>query len=182
MLDIRFVRENIDLIRKNIDHRGVSIDLDALLKLDTDRLVLLKEVEQLRKERNEVANAVDCDYRLAEIYVELKNPVEVMHCGQRALDFFTILNSHQKVWTLKYFLGVAYQLLDDRETAGRLFEEAKSLAQAMGWQEWKFLIKVDTAHAELYELAGLHEQAQEMLRRVKVVEELARKEGSHEAA
>ncbi len=58
MLDIRFVRENIDLIRKNIDHRGVSIDLDALLKLDTDRLVLLKEVEQLRKERNEVAETM----------------------------------------------------------------------------------------------------------------------------
>ncbi len=164
-----------------IDYFNLGLGLKELARFDEAIDAFLKSRAAF-KERDEVVNAVDCDYRLAEIYVELKNPVEVMHYGQRALDFFTILNSYQKVWTLKYFLGVANQLLDDRETAGRLFEEAKSLAQAMGWQEWEFLIKVDTAFAELYELGGLHEQAQEMLRRVKVVEELARKEVSHEAA
>ena len=58
MLDMRFVRDNIDLIRQNIANRGVSVDLDALVELDAGRLVLLKEVELLRKERNEVAETM----------------------------------------------------------------------------------------------------------------------------
>lgn len=58
MLDMRFVRENIDAVRQNIANRGVSVDLDALLELDAGRLVLLREVEAMRKERNEVADAM----------------------------------------------------------------------------------------------------------------------------
>jgi seryl-tRNA synthetase len=58
MLDIRFVRENIDAVRENIKNRGVSVDLDALIELDAGRLVLLKEVEVMRKERNEVADSM----------------------------------------------------------------------------------------------------------------------------
>jgi seryl-tRNA synthetase len=58
MLDMRFVRENIDAVRQNIVNRGVSVDLDALLELDAGRLVLLREVEAMRKERNEVADAM----------------------------------------------------------------------------------------------------------------------------
>src|SRR5688572_6033289 len=58
MLDMRFVRENIDAVRENIANRGVSVDLDALIELDAGRLVLLKEAEALHKERNEVAEAM----------------------------------------------------------------------------------------------------------------------------
>lgn len=58
MLDMRFVRENVDLVRQNIANRGVDVDLDAVLKLDADRLILLKEVELMRKERNEVAETM----------------------------------------------------------------------------------------------------------------------------
>lgn len=58
MLDMRFVRENIDAVRENIANRGVTVDLDALLELDAGRLILLKEAESLRKERNEVAEAM----------------------------------------------------------------------------------------------------------------------------
>lgn len=58
MLDIKFVRENIDAVRENIKNRGVSVDLDTLLELDGGRLALLREVEALRKERNEVAEAM----------------------------------------------------------------------------------------------------------------------------
>lgn len=58
MLDIKFIRENIDAVRENVKNRGVSVDLDALLELDGGRLALLREVEALRKERNEVAEAM----------------------------------------------------------------------------------------------------------------------------
>ena len=134
------------------------------------------------KAQDEIEEIVECDYRLAEIYVELKDPVNIIHHGQRALDFYTVLGDDRKVWTLKYFLGIAHRLLGDLETASRLYDEARNLAVALGWKEWEFLIKVDTALADIYETNGQPEYAAEILRRVKSVQELAAKDACDEAA
>jgi len=134
------------------------------------------------KVSDEVASAVDCDIRLAENYAELKEPINVIHYGQRALDFFTVLDDYRKIWTLKYFLGSAHHLLGDNETAGRLLDEARNLAQAMGWKEWEFLIKVDEELAKIYEANLMHAQAAEMRRRVASIKELAAKDVTDEAA
>jgi len=52
MLDIKFIRENKELIQKNCKNRNVKCDLDILNKLDEKRRTLLKQVEDLRAERN----------------------------------------------------------------------------------------------------------------------------------
>jgi hypothetical protein len=52
----------------------------------------------------------------------------------------------------------------------------------MGWKEWEFLIKVDTAIADIYETNGQSEYAAEILRRAKSVQELAAKDVCNEAA
>ena len=134
------------------------------------------------KASDEITSVVDCDFRLAENYAELKDPVNILHYGQRALDFFIVLDDYRKIWTLKYFLGCAHHLLGDNETAGRLLDEARNLAQAMGWKEWEFLIKVDEELAKIYESNSMHEQAAELRRRVATVKELAAKDVTDEAA
>lgn len=55
MLDPKYIREHAEEIRENNRNRGVSVDLDAWLALDRDRLALLQEVEALRAQRNVVA-------------------------------------------------------------------------------------------------------------------------------
>jgi seryl-tRNA synthetase len=52
MLDLGFVREHIDLIRKMTEDRGVSIDLDSFQSLDAERRRLITEVEGLKALRN----------------------------------------------------------------------------------------------------------------------------------
>ena len=57
MFTLKFVRENVDLIKKNIEKRGQlnKLDLvDELLKLDEDYLKLLKENQDLRALRNKL--------------------------------------------------------------------------------------------------------------------------------
>ncbi len=51
MLDIKFIRENKELIKENCKNRHVSIDVDALLKLDEERRETQKGVEELRSQR-----------------------------------------------------------------------------------------------------------------------------------
>ena len=56
MLDINFIRENLDLVQKSTTEKGYkNIDLKNLLKLDDERKSALKVVEDLRKERNDTA-------------------------------------------------------------------------------------------------------------------------------
>lgn len=55
MLDIKYIRENADLVQKNADNKRMKVDVRALIALDDRRLALLKEVESIRKDRNEIA-------------------------------------------------------------------------------------------------------------------------------
>ncbi len=51
MLDIKFIRENIELIRQNCANRFVKVDLDELLKIDEEKRSIQKEIESLRAQR-----------------------------------------------------------------------------------------------------------------------------------
>ncbi|OHB25771.1 MAG: serine--tRNA ligase [Parcubacteria group bacterium RIFOXYD2_FULL_52_8] len=55
MLDIKFVRENPELVQQKSTEKGYSVDVAATLALDAAHRALLIEVENLRHERNELA-------------------------------------------------------------------------------------------------------------------------------
>ena len=55
MLDLKFIRDNIDAVRLNVKHRHVAADPDLVVRLYDQRNLLLKELEGLRALRN--ANA-----------------------------------------------------------------------------------------------------------------------------
>lgn len=55
MLDIRYIREHLAEVKENARRRRVKVDLDELMTLDDRRLATLKQVEEARRERNEVA-------------------------------------------------------------------------------------------------------------------------------
>lgn len=58
MLDIKFIRENKDIVQAGAKKKRVEIDIDALIALDDTRLKELKEVEELRSEVNRVSNDI----------------------------------------------------------------------------------------------------------------------------
>ncbi len=61
MLHIRFIRENIDLIRKNLEWRKDKAKLaefDRLLELDEKIRALKKEIQDLRTQRNSLSREV----------------------------------------------------------------------------------------------------------------------------
>ncbi|MEZ4210973.1 MAG: serine--tRNA ligase [Candidatus Paceibacterota bacterium] len=55
MLDIKFIRENKDLVELAIKKKKVKLDINELIKSDDERLVLLAEVERLRAKQNLVS-------------------------------------------------------------------------------------------------------------------------------
>jgi len=58
MLDIKFLRQNMDLVRRKMLERGQGVDLDAFAGLDARRRDILQEVETLRNERNQASKEI----------------------------------------------------------------------------------------------------------------------------
>ncbi|MGA2781580.1 MAG: serine--tRNA ligase [Smithella sp.] len=58
MLDIKYLRQNIDLVRKKMGERGQKIDFDRFIDLDAKRRDILQAVETLRNERNSVSKEI----------------------------------------------------------------------------------------------------------------------------
>lgn len=52
MLDIKFIRENSDLIKEAARKKCIDFDVDKFIGIDDKRLVLLKEVEDMRAKQN----------------------------------------------------------------------------------------------------------------------------------
>jgi seryl-tRNA synthetase len=66
MLDIKFIRENKDLVEMGAKKKLIKIDINELIKVDDNRLALLSEVENLRAKQNSVNDRMS----------QLSNPAE----------------------------------------------------------------------------------------------------------
>ncbi len=59
MLELRFIRENLELVREKTIHRGLGPDLvDSFQGVDEKRLALLAEVELLKGKRNSASKEI----------------------------------------------------------------------------------------------------------------------------
>lgn len=73
MLDIKFVRENLEEVKENIAKRGAKVDFDELLKLDDQKRDLQNRVETLRAEANVIAQKKEKSEKGVEIKKMLKD-------------------------------------------------------------------------------------------------------------
>ena len=58
MLDIKFVRDNMELVQQALINRGNNLSLDEFLTLEKERRVLLSQVEVLKNKRNTVSQEI----------------------------------------------------------------------------------------------------------------------------
>ena len=58
MLDIKFLRDNTELVRRKMLERGQEIDMGPFVSADQKRRDILQEVESLRGERNRVSKEI----------------------------------------------------------------------------------------------------------------------------
>ena len=58
MLDIKYLRDNLEFVKTKMNDRGQSIDFDRFVQLDASRRSILLEVEALRSERNKVSKEI----------------------------------------------------------------------------------------------------------------------------
>ena len=58
MLDVKFIRENPELVKAAVKNKRENVDVDAFLELDKERRRLLTEVEELKRRKNEASSKI----------------------------------------------------------------------------------------------------------------------------
>ena len=61
MLDVKFVKENREIVEKALAKKAYNFDLDHLFRIDEERLRLIRVVDELRQRRNEAAKNRDIE-------------------------------------------------------------------------------------------------------------------------
>nr|WP_320114327.1 serine--tRNA ligase [uncultured Desulfuromonas sp.] len=77
MLDIRFIRENLEQVEQRLATRGSEIRLDEFRQLDTQRRELLGEVETLKAEKNRVSALIGQTKDKSQVQGEIARMKEV---------------------------------------------------------------------------------------------------------
>src|SRR3989344_5446439 len=88
MLDIKFIRENADLIAAGAKKKHLTVDINKLLAVDEKRRVLLTETETMRAKQNAVSDQVvkaSADEK-ARLIAEMKTLKEAFSAKEKKLQ------------------------------------------------------------------------------------------------
>jgi seryl-tRNA synthetase len=97
MLEIKFVRQNLDTVQKALETRGQAADLDTFKTCDDERRAILQELEALRHERNVVSDQIadmkkagedaeDIVIRMRDVSSKIKEMEKTLSGIQEKLD------------------------------------------------------------------------------------------------
>ncbi len=86
MLDLKFIRENVDLVKEAVEKRQDSAPLDEILKLDSERRSKVARLEDLRHERKEASRERKADKESAREGRDLRNMIKAMEDEVRDID------------------------------------------------------------------------------------------------
>lgn len=90
MLEIKFIRENLEQVREILKKRNINIDLEQILSLDAKRSSLQQKIQLLREERNRISqdNTKENRQRGKEIKEELKILEPELETVQKELNLY----------------------------------------------------------------------------------------------
>lgn len=101
MLDIKYLRQNIEIVAKKMAERGQKIDFDRFLGLDAKRRDILQSVETLRNERNDASKAIgelkkkkqdasELIEKMSQVSVKIKEYDETLSVTEEELNAFVL--------------------------------------------------------------------------------------------
>ncbi|MEK6732077.1 MAG: serine--tRNA ligase [Candidatus Omnitrophota bacterium] len=86
MLDIRFIRENPDIVKTAIKNRNMKLDIQEVLDLDSDRRKILVEVEGLKAEKNTISKKGKPDQAVIDKMKALSQKVDDLDKKVEGID------------------------------------------------------------------------------------------------
>jgi seryl-tRNA synthetase len=86
VLDLKFIRENVDLVKRAAAAKREAVDIDRIIEVDRKRRSILVEVEKLKEERNKRSREIAGKKQSGEEPAELLEKMRVVASRIRDLD------------------------------------------------------------------------------------------------
>ena len=86
MLDIKFIRENPEKVKKGCQNKQVKVDIDQVLNLDKKRRELLQKIETLRAEQNKISKQKILNKEQKEKAKKLKAEIKKIEAESKEIN------------------------------------------------------------------------------------------------
>jgi len=98
MLDIKFIRENKEVVENSAKNKGYDVSIDRLIEVDDKRRQLQVEVDELRTERNTLSGSMQGgrpEQRVIDEVKELKEKLSVLESdlSQVESEYYSLLKA-----------------------------------------------------------------------------------------
>ena len=153
MLDIKFIRENRELVENSSRNKGYQISFDELFSMDDKRRNLQAEVDELRAKRNTLSNSMQGGRPDQTVIDEVKKLKEQLSSLEEELDqaetqYFNLLKSVPNVALETVPVGSSEEENVVEKTVGEpkqknfTIKNHADIATARGWLDKERAAKV----------------------------------------
>jgi len=161
MIDIKFLRDNKELVRKAIENKGIkNFDFDLLVQTDENRLELLKKIEELRAKRNEISSEIpraslEKKEELLKEATEIKNTLKGIEENFEKLDkkFYELFLLVPNIPSIKMPIGRGEE--DNQVIKGWSKTNGEVLNPSL--EDSSFVDRKDIAYLDHLELGKMHD-------------------------
>ena len=130
-----------------------------------------KEARALFKRNKEVIQVARCDQKIASCLIELGEGELALETAQRAVDVFETGHDHRRETFALFEFGKAQILLDKFDEALSTLEQVLTVVSEDDPKDFEFIIDVETRIAKIIRMQGRNDEADEIERRLKAVQE-----------
>jgi len=130
-----------------------------------------KEARALFKRNKEVIHVARCDQKIASCLIELGEGELALETARKAVDVFETGHDHRRETFAQFEYGKAQILLEKFDDALATLEQVLSVVSEDEPKDFEFIVDVETRIAKIIRMQGRADEADEIERRLKSVQE-----------
>ena len=130
-----------------------------------------KEARALFKQNKEVIHVARCDQKIASCLIELGEGELALETARRAVDVFETGHDHRRENFAQFEYGKAQILLEKFDDALATLEQVLSVVSEDEPKDFEFIVDLETRIAKIIRMQGRTDEADEIERRLKSVQE-----------
>ena len=135
-----------------------------------------KEARGLFKRNKEVIHVARCDQKIASCLIELGEGELALETARRAVDVFETGHDHRRENFAQFEYGKAQILLEKFDDALATLEQVLSVVSEDEPKDFEFIVDLETRIAKIIRMQGRTDEADEIERRLKSVQETLNEE------
>lgn len=135
-------------------------------------IAAFKEARILFKQNKEVIHVARCDQKMASCLIELNDGELALTTARKALDVFETAHDHRRETFALFEYGKAQILLEKFDDGLATLEQVLSVVSEDEPRDFEFIIDVESRIAKIVRMQGRTDEADEIERRLKSVQEM----------